>query len=205
MRQAYVARRPGRRRTILAAETGGPVAERGAKRVLRRGPERFEEIELTGSRRPTREAASALAADIVTVLGEPPGRVEVVPDDGSMAWLVREGRRLSWFNLWAAEREGGPRRSEMVRAFADLVRRIDEQRPVIERLEVGRPYMVQYRNEELFRNFRLKAVLRSVSEFGHARGIAGAGWTLTLETKPRLFPASTFTVHTSTVVQIEAL
>ena len=29
--------------------------------------------------------------------------------------------------------------------------------------------------------------------------------TLTLETKPRLFPASTFTVHTSTVVQIEAL
>jgi hypothetical protein len=175
--------------------------------MLRRGSwrQQFEEVALTGSREASRDAGVTLAAEIAAAAGEPQGRLAIVPDEGSMAWLMRDGRRLSWFNLWAAEREGGHRRSQLVRAFADLVRRIDEQRPLMKRLEVGRTYRVQYRNEELLRNFVVKAVLRSVSEFAHARGVVGAGWTLTLETKPRFFPASTFEVHTSTLVEVEAL
>ena len=48
-------------------------------------------------------------------------------------------------------------------------------------------------------------MLRGVSEFRHAEGVAGAGWTLTLETKPAFYPPVTFDVDTSTLVDITSL
>jgi len=51
----------------------------------------------------------------------------------------------------------------------------------------------------------VKAVLRAVSEFRHAEGVTGSGWTLTLETKPAFYPPVTFDVDTSTLVDIRPL
>jgi hypothetical protein len=148
------------------------------------------------------EAAAALASDISAALGEPSDRLKVRPDQGEMAWLVRDGRRISWFNLAAAERAGGSRRPRLVRTFAGMIRQFDELRPTIEGLEVGRRYRLHYKNDELRRIFRVKAVLRAVSAFHHAEGVAGAGWTLTLETKPAFYRPVTFDVDTSTLVDI---
>ena len=148
------------------------------------------------------DAAAALAADIAAALEEPADRLEVDPDQREMAWLVRDGRRISWFNLAAAERTGGSRRPALVRAFAAMIRRYDAQRPTIEGLVVGRRYRLHYKNDELRRIFRVKAVLLAVSAFHHAEGVVGAGWTLTLETKPAFYPPVTFDVDTSTLVDI---
>ena len=148
------------------------------------------------------EAAAALASDISAALGEPADRLNVRPDQSEMAWLVRDGRRISWFNLAAAERAGGSRRPRLVRTFAGMIRKYDALRPTIEGLEVGRRYRLHYKNDELRRIFRVKAVLRGVSAFHHAEGVAGAGWTLTLETKPAFYRPVTFDVDTSTLVDI---
>ena len=129
----------------------------------------------------------------------------MLPDQGEMAWLVRDGRRVSWFNLAAAERAGGSRRPGLIRAFAGMIRRYDALRPTIEGLVVGHRYRLHYKNDELRRIFRVKGVLRAVSAFHHAEGVAGAGWILTLETKPAFYPAVTFDVDTSTLVDIAPL
>jgi hypothetical protein len=165
----------------------------------------FEDLARPSGAGPGPDAAASLAADIVAALKETAGRLEVVSDEGEMAWLVRDDRRVSWFNLAAAERAGGARRKGLVRAFAELIRRDDAQRPLIEGLVVGRRYRLHYKNDEIRRIFRVKAVLRGVSEFRHAEGVAGAGWTLTLETKPAFYPPVTFEVDTSTLVDITPL
>jgi hypothetical protein len=165
----------------------------------------FEDLARPSGAGPGPDAAASLAADIVAALKETAGRLEVVPDEGQMAWLVRDDRRVSWFNLAAAERAGGARRKGLVRAFAELIRRDDAQRPLIEGLVVGRRYRLHYKNDEIRRIFRVKAVLRGVSEFRHAEGVTGAGWTLTLETKPAFYPPVTFDVDTSTLVDITPL
>ena len=100
----------------------------------------FEDLGRPSGAGPGPDAAASLAAEIVAALKETAGRLEVVPDEGEMAWLVRDDRRVSWFNLAAAERAGGVRREGLVRAFAELIRRDDAQRPVIEGLVVGRRY-----------------------------------------------------------------
>ena len=64
---------------------------------------------------------------------------------------------------------------------------------------------MHYKNDEIRRIFRVKAVLRAVSEFRHAEGVTGAGWTLTLETKPAFYPPVTFDVDTSTLVDSTSL
>lgn len=165
----------------------------------------FDDLARPSGAGPGPDAAAALAADIAAALEEPADRLEVRPDQGEMAWLVRDGRRISWFNLAAAERTGGSRRPGLVRAFAGMIRQYDALRPTIEGLVVGRRYRLHYRNDELRRIFRVKAVLRAVSAFHHAEGVAGAGWTLTLETKPALYRPVTFDVDTSTLVDIAPL
>jgi hypothetical protein len=165
----------------------------------------FEDLARPSGAGPGPDAAAALAADIASALEEPAERLEVRPDQGEMAWLVRDGHRISWFNLAAAERAGGSRRPGLVRAFAGMIRQYDAMRPTIEGLVVGRRYRLHYKNDELRRIFRVKAVLRAVSPFHHAEGVAGAGWTLTLETKPAFYPPVTFDVDTSTLVDIAPL
>jgi hypothetical protein len=165
----------------------------------------FEDLARPSGAGPGPDAAARLAADITAGLEEAAGHLEVVSDQGEMAWLVRDGRRVSWFNLAAAERAGGVRRKGLVRAFAELIRRYDAQRPVIEGLVVGGRYRLHYKNDEIRRIFRVKAVLQAVSEFRHAEGVTGAGWTLTLESKPAFYPPVTFDVDTSTLVDITPL
>jgi len=165
----------------------------------------FEDLARPSGAGPGPDAAARLAADIDAALEEPAGRLEVLPDQGEMAWLVRDGRRVSWFNLAAAERAGGSRRPGLIRAFAGMIRRYDALRPTIEGLVVGHRYRLHYKNDELRRIFRVKGVLRAVSAFHHAEGVAGAGWILTLETKPAFYPAVTFDVDTSTLVDIAPL
>lgn len=165
----------------------------------------FEDLARPSGAGPGPDAAARLAADIAAALDETAGRLEVVSDQGEMAWLVRDGRRLSWFNLAAAERAGGHRRTGLVKAFAGMIRRYDAQLPVIEGLVVGRRYRLHYKNDEIRRIFRVKAVLRAVSAFHHAEGVAGAGWTLRLETKPAFYPPVTFDVDTSTLVDVHPL
>jgi len=165
----------------------------------------FEDLARPSGAGPGPEAAARLARDVAAALKDTAGLLEVLPDQGEMAWLVRDGRRVSWFNLAAAERAGGHRRTGLVRAFAELIRRYDAQRPLIEDLVVGRRYRLHYKNDEIRRIFRVKAVLQAVSAFHHAEGVAGAGWTLTLETKPALYPPVTFDVDTSTLVDISPL
>ncbi|MFB3739602.1 MAG: hypothetical protein ACE14W_11650, partial [Candidatus Velamenicoccus archaeovorus] len=141
--------------------------------------EGFEELE-GPNERPLEPAAGVdLAAEIARAAELAPPRVATEVEDEEMAWLLLDGRRVSWFNLRAASRAGAERRSRMVRAFAELLRRVDRLRPMIEGLEVGRRYRVEYRNQQLRRNMRVKGVLRDVSEFRIASGVTGAGWVLT--------------------------
>jgi hypothetical protein len=165
----------------------------------------FEDLARPSGTGPGPDAASRLTAEVAASLEEPAGRLDVVLEQGEMAWLVRDGRRVSWFNLAAADRAGGARRTGLVRAFAGMIRRYDAQRPEIEGLVVGRRYRLHYKNDEIRRIFRVKAVLRAVSAFHHAEGVAGAGWILTLETKPAFYPPVTFDVETSTLVDIRPL
>jgi hypothetical protein len=148
------------------------------------------------------DSAIRLAAEISQALDEPPGRLAVVPDERDMAWLVRDGYRVSWFNLSAADRPSVERRARMVRSFADLIRRYDQLRPTIEGLQVGRRYRVQYKDTYLRRVFSSKSVLRSVSEFSPAEGVEGGEWVLRFEDKPAFYPPTTYEVHTSTLVDI---
>ncbi len=151
------------------------------------------------------DSASRLAAEISDSLGESPGRLAIVPDERDMAWLLRDGRRLSWFNLSVADRPAGERRTRLVRSFADLVARYDRLRPTIEGLQVGRRYEVQYKDAYLRRNFRSKSVLLEVSEFQHADGVDGGEWVLLFEDKPAFYPPTTIEVHSSSLVEIKEL
>ncbi len=163
----------------------------------------FDELAGPSGEGPHPRSAAELAAEIASALGEPAGRVRVEPDDRGMAWLVRDGRRLSWFNLEEAERLNADRRAALVRTFRDLVRRIDELAPTVEGLEVGRSYMVEYKNPGIRRTFRVKAALRSVSELRPGRGVSGAGWTLRFESRPRFGAPGAFEVDSSVLVRIE--
>jgi hypothetical protein len=163
----------------------------------------FDELAGPSGEDPHPRSAADLAAEITSALDEEAGRVRIEPDDREMAWLVRDGRRLSWFNLTEAERLNADRRATLVRSFRDLVRRIDELWPTIEGLEVGRSYAVEYTNPGIRRTFRVKAALRSVSEFRPGRGVSGAGWTLRFESRPRFGAPGTFEIDSSTLVRIE--
>jgi hypothetical protein len=189
----------------MPSSAGGPRRvgdRRGGVHEGWPGGDDFDDLARPSGADPGPEAAAALASDISSALGEPADRLKVRPDQGEMAWVVRDGRRISWFNLAAAERTGGSRRPRLVRTFAGMIRQYDELRPTIEGLVVGRRYRLHYKNDELRRIFRVKAVLRGVSAFHHADGVAGAGWTLSLEMKPAFYRPVTFDVDTSTLVDI---
>lgn len=145
-----------------------------------------------------------LATEVATALGEAPGRLAVEPEDDEMAWLTRDGVRLSRFNLRATGKADPGRRTSFAEALAELVRRFDEQRPTIEGLEVGRSYRVDYKHERLRRTFRVAGVLVEVSPWHPAEGPTGGGWTLTLETRPRFGAPSTFHVDTAVMTRIVA-
>ena len=153
--------------------------------------------------RPGPERGAGDLADLVAnALGEAPGRLTVEREDEEMAWLVRDGIRLSTFNLRAAGSTDPERRAAFAKALAELVRRLDELRPTIDGLEVGRAYKVDYRHEKLRRIFRVKGSLVEVSTWRLAEGPTGGGWTLTLESRPRLGAPSTFHVDTDVLTRI---
>jgi hypothetical protein len=166
------------------------------------GGDGFEDLEGPNERPLEPEVGIDLASEIARSADVPPSRIAVAAEDEEMAWLLVDGRRVSWFNLRAASRAGAERRSHMVQAFAELVRRVDRLRPMIEGLEVGRRYRVEYRNQQLRRNMRVKGVLREVSGFRTAKGVSGAGWVLTLETRPAIGRPATFRLETTTLVDI---
>ena len=146
--------------------------------------------------------AGDLATNVSVALGEPPGRIGVEPDDDEMAWLTRDEVRLSRFNARATGSAPPERRAAFAKALADLVRRYDELRPTIERLEVGRPYRVDYKHEKLRRTFRVKGTLLEVSPWREAEGASGGGWSLTLESNPRFGSPSRFRVDTDVMTNI---
>lgn len=147
-------------------------------------------------------AAGDLARQVADALGEPPGRLTVEREDEEMAWLARDGVRLSSFNLRSVGAAEAGRRADFVKALAELIRRYDELRPTLEGLEPGRPYVVDYKHEQLRRSFRVKGTLLEVSAWEPAEGPAGGGWTLTLESKPRFGPPSRFRVQTDVLTRI---
>ena len=147
-------------------------------------------------------SAGDLAAQVSAALGEPPGRVAIEPEDDEMAWLTREGVRLSRFNAQATGGAAPERRAAFALALADLVRRYDELRPTIEDLEVGGRYRVDYKHERLRRTFRVTGELLEVSPWQPADGPSGGGWTLTLETRPRFGKPSRFRVGSDVLTTI---
>ena len=147
-------------------------------------------------------SAGDLAAQVSAALGEAPGRVAIEPEDDEMAWLTREGVRLSRFNAHATGGAAPERRAAFARALADLVRRYDELRPTIDDLEVGGRYRVDYKHEKLRRTFRVTGELLEVSPWQPADGPSGGGWTLTLETRPRFGKPSRFQVSTDVMTDI---
>ncbi|HSD49716.1 MAG TPA: hypothetical protein VLE71_07805 [Actinomycetota bacterium] len=149
-------------------------------------------------------AAGDLARQIADALDEPPGRVAVEPqdEDEEMAWLLREGVRLSSFNLRAVGAAEADRRAGFVEALAGLVRRYEELRPTLEGLEPGNRYVVDYKHERLRRVFRVKGTLVDVSPWQPAEGPSGGGWTLTLESRPRFGEPSRFRVQTDVLTRI---
>ena len=159
----------------------------------------FEEL----SRPSPERSAGDLAGQVADALGEPPGRLEVEREnEEDMAWLIRDGVRLSTFNLRAVGSADPERRTAFAKALAGLVHRFDELRPTIDSLEVGRPYVVDYKHEKLRRIFRVKGTLIEVSPWRPAEGPTGGGWTLTLESKPRFGAPSRFHVETAVLTRI---
>jgi hypothetical protein len=146
--------------------------------------------------------AGDLAEQVANALGEASGRLTVEREDDEMAWLVRDGVRLSTFNLRAAGSADPERRAAFAKALAGLVRRFDGLRPTIEGLAVGRAYKVDYKHEKLRRIFRVKGILVEVSAWRLAEGPTGGGWMLTLESRPRFGPPSTFHVETDVLTRI---
>jgi hypothetical protein len=119
-----------------------------------------------------------------------------------MAWLARDGVRVSRINLRSVASADPGRRDRFARALADLVRGYDELRPRIDALEPGRAYRVDWKNQKLRRIFRAKAVLVEVSPWTPADGVTGGGWTLTLESRPRFGEPSRFHVGTDVLTRI---
>lgn len=147
-------------------------------------------------------AAGDLARQIAETLGEPTDRLAVEPEDEEMAWLLRDGVRLSSFNLRAVGAAEADRRAGFVEALAGLVRRYEELRPTLEGLEPGKQYVVDYKHERLRRIFRVKGTLIDVSPWQPAEGPSGGGWTLTLESRPRFGEPSRFRVQTDVLTRI---
>ncbi|MEW6060021.1 MAG: hypothetical protein AB1551_07790 [Actinomycetota bacterium] len=168
----------------------------------------FDELAVPGGEERRARSATDLTAEIAALLGEPDGRLAIVPDEEEMAWLLRDGKRLSSFNLKEADQLSAERHERLVQKFADLVRRYDELLPIVEGLEVGRRYNVDYISEESRRihrggrSIRAKGTLLSVSGFRHGRGVGGAGWVLTLEYKPTFGEKSVYKIDTTTLVKI---
>ena len=152
--------------------------------------------------RPSGGEAGDLAALVAGVLGEVPGRLTLEPEGEEMAWLVRDGVRLSRCNTHAVSSADPERRAAFARALADLVRRFDELRPTIDGLEIGRRYEVDYKHQKLRRIFRVKGTLLEVSAWRPADGPSGGGWTLALESKPRFGAPSRFQVETDVLTRI---
>jgi hypothetical protein len=146
--------------------------------------------------------ADDLADAVVAALGEDPGRLALEPEGDEMAWLVRDGVRVSRVNLRAVASADPGRRDRFARALSDLVRRYDELRPTIEALEPGRSYRVDYKHEKLRRTFRVKGVLVEVSPWTTADGATGGGWILTLESSPRFGEPSRFHVGTDVLTRV---
>ncbi len=171
-------------------------------------PDEFDDLAAPSGDEQRPRSAADLTAEIATSLDEPEGRLAIVADDEEMAWLLRDGTRLSWFNLKEADQLSTERHDKLVRAFANLVRRYDEMHPIVGGLEVGRHYLIDYKSE-LTRQFhrggrvmRVKGTLLSVSEFRHARGVSGAGWVLKLEYKPTFGDKNVYKIDTTTLVKI---
>jgi len=146
--------------------------------------------------------AGDLAELIASALGEAPGGLTVEREDEEMAWLVRNGVRLSTFNLRASSSADPERRAAFAKALAGLVRRFDELRTTIDGLEVGRAYKVDYKHEKLRRIFRVKGTLVEVSTWRPAEGPTGGGWMLTLESRQRFGAPTTFHVETDVLTRI---
>lgn len=149
--------------------------------------------------------AADLAALVASLLGEPADRLRVEPEDdgGEMAWLVRDGMRISRFNPVALSRSATDRRREFAKALAKFARRLDELRGTIDALEIGRRYTVDTKNRELRRTFRSTGVLRDVSPFRPAEGAIGGGWSLTFEVRPRFGRPTVLRVETAGLIRIE--
>ncbi|HZD79489.1 MAG TPA: hypothetical protein VE646_05575 [Actinomycetota bacterium] len=162
----------------------------------------FEDVAGPSEGGPEPEEAVDLAAEVAGVMEVPVGRIAVEPDGDEMAWLVLDGGRVTWFNLRTTTRMKPERRSRFVRALAQLARGIDRLRPMIEGLEVGHRYAVEYRNQEIRRNMRVKGVLRDLSGFRVGKGVSGAGWVLTIETKPLLGTPALFHLDTDVLVDM---
>jgi hypothetical protein len=146
--------------------------------------------------------AEDLAARIADALGEGPGRLEIVPEDEEMGVLVREGTRLSRLNLREVGTADPERRARFAAALAGLVRTFDRLHPTIAGLEVGRPYVVDYKHERLRRTFRAKGTFLRASEWRTADGVRGGGWTLTFEVRPRFGKPSELHVDTSILTRV---
>ncbi|MGE5459075.1 MAG: hypothetical protein ACM3WR_00460 [Solirubrobacterales bacterium] len=190
MRTAYgriVARRVSSRRRRVAERRYWPAMGEDFGDLSRPGPER---------------GSGELSELVADALGEGPGEIAIEREDDEMAWLVRDGVRLSRFNLRAVAATDLDRRRAFAKALAGLTRRFDELRPTIEELEIGRPYAVDYKHEKLRRIFRVKGTLLEVSPWRPAEGPEGGGWTLTLESKPRFGAPSTFHVETDVLTRI---
>ena len=152
--------------------------------------------------RPSSWGAGDLAAEVGSALGEPPGRLALEAEGEEMAWLVRDGVRLSRVNERAVDSADPQRRVAFVEALAQLVGRYDQWAPTLGSLEVGRRYVVDYKHEKLRRMFRVKGVLLAVSPWRPADGPIGGGWTLTLESRPRFGSPTTFHVDTDVLTRI---
>jgi hypothetical protein len=193
MRQAYV--RPGH-----DAETRAIV--------LGTMPDKFDDLAAPSGDSQRPHSAADLTAEIVTSLSEPEGRLAIVADDEEMAWLLRDGVRLSWFNLKETDQLTAERRARFVQALAKLVRRYEEMRSTVKGLEVGRRYVIDYKSPGLEaihrggRSMRVKGTLLSVSGFRYARGVSGAGWVLTLEYKPTFGDKNVYKIDTSWLLKI---
>jgi hypothetical protein len=131
--------------------------------------------------------------------------VAVELDQEGAAWLVRAGQRITTFDPAAMTSLSPADAERAIAAFAELVRRYDQERGFVDDLAVGSRVRVDYRHEGLRRTFRTTGTVRSVSAFRPGSGVRAGGWTVEIDVHPRFGRPAIQPIESETIAEVARL
>jgi hypothetical protein len=146
-----------------------------------------------------------LPALVSAALGEGGGAVAVRVDEDGAAWIVRGGVHVTRFDPGAMASLSPADAERAVTAFAELIRRYDRERALLDDLAAGAKVRVDYKNTGLRRVFRTTGTVRSVSAFRSGVGVRAGGWTVDLEVRPRFGKPAVQRIESESITEVTPL